>query len=84
MISGNRFRNNLLLSYSAIFLAIAVLIITYQFDREKEYRIDTLNDELYNITRITDNYIRLKSIHQSNNEKNCRIEEKQIITEIIP
>ena len=67
MISGNRFRNNLLLSYSAIFLAIAVLIITYQFNREKEYRIDTLNDELYNITRITDNYIRIKSIHQSSN-----------------
>jgi two-component system OmpR family sensor kinase/two-component system phosphate regulon sensor histidine kinase PhoR len=67
MFSRNKFRNNLLFFYSAIFFIVGLIIITYQYNREKEYRISTLNDELYNITRITDNYIRIKSIHQSSN-----------------
>ncbi len=62
-----RFRNNLLLFYSAIFLIIAVLIISYLYSREKEYRISTLNDELYNITKIVDNYININSIYQTGN-----------------
>lgn len=67
MFSRNKFRNNLLFFYSAIFFVVGLLIITYQYNREKEYRISTLDDELYNITRITDNYIKIKSIHQSGN-----------------
>ncbi len=67
MFSRNQFRNNLLFFYPAIFFVVGLIIITYQYNREKEYRISTLNDELYNITRITDNYIRLKSIHESGN-----------------
>ncbi len=64
MFSRNKFRNNLLLFYSAIFFVVALLIITYQFNREKKYRIATLNDELYNITRIVDNYVNINSIYQ--------------------
>ena len=67
MFSKNKFRNNLLFFYSAIFLIVALLIITYLFRREKEYRISTLNDELYNITRIVDNYVNINSIYQSGN-----------------
>lgn len=63
--SRNKFRNNLLAFYSAIFLIVALLIITYLYNREKQYRISTLNDELFNITRIVDNYINVKSIYQS-------------------
>ena len=61
----NNFRNNLLFFYSAIFLVVALLIITYLFKREKEYRISTLNDELYNITRIVDNYVNINSLYNS-------------------
>jgi sensor domain CHASE-containing protein len=60
--SKNRFRNNLLFTYSAIFLVVTILIIAYLFRREKQYRISTLNDELYNITRIVDNYINIHYI----------------------
>ncbi len=61
----NKFRNNLLFFYSAIFLIVALLIIAYLYKREKQYSISTLNDELYNITRIVDNYINLNYLYQS-------------------
>lgn len=61
----NKFRNNLLFFYSAIFLIVALLIITYLYKREKQYGISTLNDELYNITRIVDNYVNLNLLYQS-------------------
>ena len=67
MISGNKFRNTLLIFYSAIFVVVALLVITYQYNREKEYRIATLNDELYNITKIVDNYVNVNSIYQNGN-----------------
>jgi two-component system OmpR family sensor kinase/two-component system phosphate regulon sensor histidine kinase PhoR len=63
--SKNKFRNNLLFFYSAIFLVVALLIITYQYKREKQYKISTLNDELYNITRIVDNYVNINSLYKS-------------------
>lgn len=63
----NTFRNTLLIFYSAIFLVIAMLIIAYLYKREKQYKVATLNDELLNITRITDNYINLNSIYRSGN-----------------
>ncbi len=61
----NKFRNNLLLFYSAIFLIVALLIIAYSYNREKQYRILTLNDELYNISRITDNFININNIYET-------------------
>ncbi len=63
--SRNKFRNNLLFFYSAIFSIVALLIITYLYKREKQFRILTLNDELYNISRIVDNYININSIYDS-------------------
>lgn len=63
--SRNRFRNNLLFFYSAIFLIIALLIVVYLYRREKQYKISTLNYELYNITRIVDNFIKVNLIYES-------------------
>ena len=40
--------------------------MTYLYKREKDYRIGTLNDELYNITRITENFIQANSIYDNN------------------
>lgn len=65
MFSGNKFRNNLLFFYSAVFIVTAVSMLTYFYTREKEFRVETLNDELLNISRITDNYLKLKGIFKS-------------------
>ena len=66
----NKFRNNLLFFYSAIFAVVAVLILTYLYKREQDYRIATLNDELYNITRIVDNYVNVNYIYNTGDYRN--------------
>lgn len=63
----NKFRNNLLFFYTAIFIVVALIIITYLYRREKEYKILTLNDELASISQITHNYISANNIYKSGN-----------------
>lgn len=62
MISKQKFRNKLFVYYSAVFLVFTVLIIAYLFQREKKYRISTLNDELGNITQIVQNFVTVNNL----------------------
>ena len=67
MIASRKFRNKLFIYYSLIFVAFMILINIYMFQREKKYRISTLNDELGNITQIVQNYMTSSGIYSSGN-----------------
>ncbi len=65
MIPRQKFRNKLFAYYSAIFLIFTFLIIIYLFQREKKYRVSSLNDELGNITQIVQNYLTSKNLSKT-------------------
>ena len=67
MITRNKFRNNLFLYYSSIFALFALLTLVYIYKKEKDFRVSTLNDELYNTTKIVDNYVKANSIYDNGN-----------------
>jgi two-component system, OmpR family, phosphate regulon sensor histidine kinase PhoR len=67
MIIRNKFRNNLFIYYSSIFVLFTILVLGYFYNREKDFRISTLNDELDNITKVVDKYIRANNIYNSGN-----------------
>ena len=67
MITRSRFRNKLFLYYFSVFILFTLGMVAYLYHREKKYRIGTLNDELYNITLITNNFVNANKIYDSGN-----------------
>ena len=66
MIARSKFRNILFKYYFSVFLVFTMVIVAYLYQREKNYRIETLNDELFNITIITNNYLIANSVFEKN------------------
>jgi two-component system OmpR family sensor kinase/two-component system phosphate regulon sensor histidine kinase PhoR len=67
MIPRSRFRNKLFIYYFSVFIVFTILIVIYLYHREKKFRIETLNDELYNITKTTNNYLNSNLIREKGN-----------------
>ncbi len=67
MIVRSKFRNKLFIYYFSVFIIFTLVIIAYLYEREHRYRIGTLNDELDNVTKITNNYIKSYNIDATGN-----------------
>ena len=67
MIARSQFRNKLFIYYFSVFVAFTLVMVAYLYHREKNYRIGTLNDELFNITKITNNYLISNNIYENGN-----------------
>jgi len=59
------FRLKLFISFSAIFTVFTLLVMIFQFDREKKFRIGQLENTLDNISEIAHNYLHSNSIKES-------------------
>ena len=61
------FRQRLFLNFSIIFLVFTILVLIFQFEREKRFRRSNFEVTLDNITELTDHFIRRNGIFRNGN-----------------
>ena len=61
------FRKKLFISFSTIFTVFTLLVMIFQYDREKKFKTGQLENTLDNITEIAHNYLVTNSIIESGN-----------------
>jgi signal transduction histidine kinase len=61
------FRRKLFLYYFSIFLLFTVLMLIFQYHREKAIRISALDARLNDMSELVDNYIRVNSLSETGN-----------------
>jgi len=63
--TGMSFRYRLFISFSTIFTIFTLLVLIFQYDREKKFKTAQLENTLDNITEIAHNYLVKNSIVES-------------------
>ncbi|OFX84272.1 MAG: hypothetical protein A2W99_00690 [Bacteroidetes bacterium GWF2_33_16] len=67
MIQRFSFRRKLFIYFFTLFLLFALIIVAFQYSREKRYRINQLNNSLQNISELTNNFINVNNIYKTKN-----------------
>jgi len=67
MLLKLNFRQRLYISFSVIFIIFTILVLAFQFQREKGFRKSQLESQLDQIAVLTHNYIRSNSISVDGN-----------------
>ena len=67
MLKQLSIRKRLFIYISIIFAVFTILVMLFQYQREKEFKTKQLENTLYNIAEFTHNYIEHKSIFKNNN-----------------
>lgn len=62
-----RFKHKLFISFSAIFTVFTLLVMIFQYDREKKFKVGQLENTLDNITETAHNYMTINSVSDSGN-----------------
>ena len=65
MIIQRTFRQRIFINFFVVFSIFTLAVLVYQYDREKSYRINQLNNTLDNISEVTHRYIEHKHIFES-------------------
>ncbi len=61
------FKRKLFLYYFSIFSVLTISFLVFQFNREKQYRIDQLESTLNTVTDLCDNFVAKNNLMKSNN-----------------
>jgi two-component system phosphate regulon sensor histidine kinase PhoR len=67
MAEKSSFRKKLFIYYFSIFLLFTVVVLIFQYNREKKIRIDALDRRLDDMSELVDNYIRANSLNKNGN-----------------
>lgn len=67
MIVKRTFRNRIFINFFVVFSVFTLIVLAYQYDREKSYRIGQLENTLDNISEVTHRYIIHKKIFETEN-----------------
>jgi len=67
MAEKSSLRRKLFIYYFSIFLLFMVIVLVFQYHREKKIRIDALDNRLNDMSEMVDNYIRTNALTANNN-----------------
>ena len=69
MIIQRTFRNRIFINFFVVFTIFTLIVLVYQYDREKSYRTGQLENTLDNISEVTHRYIEHKNAFVTGNFK---------------